>query len=95
MINFIVVTSCLASFALAGSIIAADTDGKPRDLKSRAPKYTFASDLSAQETQLRENPLMQRFRDARRKAAGDAFRPAYHFASPEGPLNDPNGVCWF
>jgi beta-fructofuranosidase len=95
MIKYIAVTSCLTSLAFAGLAIAADTDGKPRDLTSRAPKYNFASDLSAQEAQLRENPLMQRFRDARRRSSGDPFLPAYHFASPEPPLNDPNGLCFW
>jgi beta-fructofuranosidase len=66
---------------------------KPRDYTSRAPRFAFASGLEEQEAQLRENPLLTRFRDARRKLADDPFRPVYHFSSPEGPLNDPNGLC--
>jgi beta-fructofuranosidase len=76
---------------------AADTDSSSsaerRDYTSRAPRFTFATGLQEQESQLQENPLLQQFRDARRKLTEDPFRPAYHFSSPEGPLNDPNGLC--
>jgi beta-fructofuranosidase len=97
MMNLIAVTSCLASLALTGSLLAEDAGEKrvPRDLTSRAPRYTFASELSAQEAQLKDNPLMRRFHDERRKAVADPFRPAYHFSSPEPPLNDPNGLCFW
>lgn len=68
---------------------------KPRDYTSRVPRFTFAGPLSEQEAQLEANPLMRRFRESRRKLADDRFRPAYHFYSPEAPLNDPNGLCFW
>jgi beta-fructofuranosidase len=67
----------------------------PRDYISRVPKFTFASELSQQEAQLKDNPLMLRFREARRRLVNDPLRPAYHFSSPEVPLNDPNGLCFW
>jgi len=67
----------------------------PRDFTSHVPHFTFADDPATQEAQLKDNPLMQRFREARRKLADDPFRPAYHFFSPEAQLNDPNGLCFW
>ena len=46
-----------------------------------------------QEAQLRTDPLMQRFAASRRELSADPHRPIYHFAYPEGGLNDPNGLC--
>ncbi len=75
--------------------VAAPAADKPRDLTSRAPKFTFADGLPEQEAQLKANPQMQHFREARRKLADDPFAPTYHFCSPEAPLNDPNGLCFW
>jgi beta-fructofuranosidase len=35
-----------------------------------------------------------RFERSRRDLAADPYRPLYHFVSPEGGLNDPNGLCF-
>ena len=81
----------LASFAVP--VWAATAP--PRDYTSKAPRFTFAGTLPEQEAQLRDNPLLQRYQSARRAAADDPHRPLYHFSSPEGPLNDPNGLCFW
>jgi len=65
------------------------------DYTSKVPQYTFATTLAEQEAQLADNPLMQRFRESRRKLAADRWRPLYHFVSPESSLNDPNGLCFW
>ena len=65
------------------------------DRTSRAPKYTFADTLAAQEAQLRDNPLVRRMAASRQALAGDPHRPQYHFVSPESRLNDPNGLCFW
>ena len=62
---------------------------------SPVPKFTFAKTLSEQEKQLRDNLLMKRFVDSRKKQASDPYRPIYHFVSPESNLNDPNGLCFW
>lgn len=63
------------------------------DYTSKVPHFTFATTLAEQETQLRDNPLMARFRESRKRLAADPYRPLYHFTSPESSLNDPNGLC--
>jgi beta-fructofuranosidase len=65
------------------------------DYASRVPRYTFATTLGEQEAQLRDNPLLARFRESRAKLAADRYRPLYHFTSPESSLNDPNGLCFW
>src|SRR5581483_917512 len=70
----------LLSAAFSLTSFAADPS---RDYTSKVPHFTFGDDLPAQEAQLKDNPLMQRFRAARHKLAEDPFRPLYHFYSPE------------
>ena len=65
------------------------------DYRSRTPQYHFAETLEEQEAQLRDNPMMQRFAESRRRLSSDAHRPLYHFVSPESTLNDPNGLCFW
>ena len=65
------------------------------DRASRAPRYTFADTLDAQEAQLRDNPLVRRMAASRQALAADPHRPLYHFVSPESRLNDPNGLCFW
>jgi len=68
---------------------------KEPDYTSRVPKYTFADTLKEQEAQLKTNPLLQRMAASRKRQAGDAFRPLYHYISAEADLNDPNGLCFW
>ena len=62
---------------------------------SPVPKFTFAKTLAEQEQQLKNNPLMLRFAESRKKLSKDPYRPLYHFVSPESRLNDPNGLCFW
>lgn len=62
---------------------------------SAVPKFKFAETLAEQEKQLKENPLLLRFAESRKKMASDRFRPIYHFVSPESWMNDPNGLCFW
>ncbi len=68
--------------------------GAQSDLKSKVPSWTFSTDADEQLKQLEENPLLKRYAESRRRLDSlDRHRPAYHFISPEGQLNDPNGLC--
>jgi beta-fructofuranosidase len=39
--------------------------------------------------------VLRRFAASRQELAADPYRPLYHFVSPEGRLNDPNGLCFW
>jgi len=62
---------------------------------SPVPKFVFATALAEQETQLKNNPLLLRFAESRKRLSADPYRPIYHFVSPESRLNDPNGLCYW
>ena len=62
---------------------------------STTPKYAFADTLDMQEVQLKNNPLIRRFAESRKRLASNAFRPLYHFVSPETTMNDPNGLSYW
>lgn len=57
--------------------------------------YAFGETLRQQEAELAVNPLLQRMQRTRRELASDPYRPVYHYVSPEGRLNDPNGLCFW
>ena len=66
-----------------------------KDYTSKVPKFTFETSLPEQEKQLEENLLIKRFQKSRRELSKDKHRPYYHYISPEGKLNDPNGLCFW
>lgn len=63
--------------------------------ESKVPKFSFSNTLAEQERQLRDNPLLKRFRESRKNLLQDPHHPRYHFVSPEHRLNDPNGLCFW
>ena len=65
------------------------------DYTSRVPKFVFADTLAEQEAQLKDNPLIKRFAESRKRMADDPWRPIYHYVNPEHSLNDPNGLCFW
>ncbi len=65
------------------------------DYTSKVPQYTFAITLEEQEAELKNNPLLLRFKKSREKLALDPHLPLYHFVSPEHRLNDPNGLSYW
>ncbi len=67
----------------------------PEKYPSPVPRQVFAPTLTEQEQQLNTNLLMLRFAKSRQKLAADAYRPTYHFVSPESQMNDPNGLCFW
>lgn len=67
----------------------------PERFPSPVPRRIYPDTLAAQEAELQTDPLMQRFAASRLRLAGDRFRPAYHFVSPESQMNDPNGLCFW
>lgn len=62
---------------------------------SATPQYKFGTTLEQQEAQLKNNALIERFAQSRKKLAADRYRPLFHFVSPENMLNDPNGLCYW
>ncbi|MHC4121009.1 MAG: glycoside hydrolase family 32 protein [Planctomycetota bacterium] len=84
-----------ASVVPARGMLGARAGKAAPDYTSRVPKFTFGRTLAEQEGQLKTNPLILRFKESRRKMAGDPYRPIYHYVNPEHRLNDPNGLCFW
>lgn len=87
------------SLSLAGVIAftARTTSAQPGQppYESLVPKFTFSNTLAEQENELKENPLVKRFAESRKRLSADRYRPLYHFVSPESSLNDPNGLSFW
>jgi beta-fructofuranosidase len=56
---------------------------------------TYGSTLEEQLEQLKNDPMMKRFAESRKRLSADPYRPLYHYVNPEGNLNDPNGLCFW
>lgn len=69
--------------------------GQENNLESRVPKFNYPTTLKQQLKALEADPLMHRFKSSRAKFNNDLYRPTYHFVSPEGRLNDPNGLSFW
>jgi len=54
---------------------------------------TFPDTLDEQLKALETDQDVQRFKASRDRLADDPYRPLYHFSSPVGHMNDPNGLC--
>lgn len=91
-INKIIYLSLLIIFCLSHRISG---QGNTPDYTSKVPHFTFKNTLQEQEDQLKDNTLITRFAESRKKLSSDRFRPVYHYVNPEGNLNDPNGLCYW
>ncbi|MNK10165.1 Levanase precursor [compost metagenome] len=89
--------------ATVRTVLLSDSKTKPLmaaynatiDYTSKVPQATFSNTLAAQEKELKNDPLLKRFAKSRQDLAVDKHRPFYHFISPEGRLNDPNGLSYW
>ncbi|HLT81930.1 MAG TPA: glycoside hydrolase family 32 protein [Cyclobacteriaceae bacterium] len=88
--SYIILGLCL----ILGSTVSYAQRDEPPYL-SPVPKFTFGTTLAEQEQQLKDNPLLKRFAESRKRLASDPYRPIYHFVSPESRLNDPNGLSYW
>jgi len=86
---------CAFNFSSSGAATDAKQIKPEGPYGSQTPKYLFAAALEDQEAQLKDNALMIRFAESRKRMASDRYRPAYHFVSPESTLNDPNGLSFW
>lgn len=58
-------------------------------------RASYAETLPEQIEQLKTDPQVLRFAASRERLAADPYRPVYHFVSPEGMMNDPDGLCFW
>ncbi len=82
-------------YFLLSCLFLCSATGFAQDYTSKVPHFTFGDKPEEQEKQLKHNLLIKRFRESRAKLSDDKYRPYYHFISPEGKLNDPNGLCFW
>lgn len=55
----------------------------------------FSNEEEERNRQLAEHPYTAFARRQRQRQWDDPYRPVYHFTAPEGPMNDPNGLCYW
>ncbi len=82
-------------FLLSSFFIWVIAVSQSNDKVSKVPQFNFGATLEEQVKELSANPLLERFEFSRQKLSVDKHRPIYHFINPEGPLNDPNGLCYW
>ena len=80
---------------LAAALLLTTAVSAQIDHTSKVPQFSFGNTLEKQEEQLKNNALLSRFKRSRQEQANTKHRPIYHFISPEGRLNDPNGLCYW
>lgn len=90
------------SLLTSGGAATAQTDVKPANVAATSsflPQGAGSNQNGDQATleqqleSLKANAEVLRFAASRAKFALDPYRPLYHFSTPEGLLNDPNGFC--
>lgn len=67
---------------------------KKRLTETNLTKSSRTGEVVEQEAQLENDSTLRRYVESRQSMAADTYRPHYHFVSPEGRLNDPNGLCF-
>lgn len=66
------------------------------DYTSKVPYYgPYPESLLEQKEILKNDLLLRRFSESRKKQLEDPHHPIYHFTSPEYKLNDPNGLSFW
>jgi len=94
--NFGIILSLMLSILWSAQLPLYGQETKEsQDYTSAVPKYSYPNTLEEQEEALAEYPLMQRFAASRKNFSNDPYRPNYHYVSPEGNMNDPNGLCYW
>jgi beta-fructofuranosidase len=91
LFSYVILFSCI----LFAEVAAQTQPPLNESYASKVPKFTFSETLAEQESELQSNGLVNRFAAARKKQQSDRYRPLYHFVSPEGAMNDPNGLSYW
>ncbi|MCK5812493.1 MAG: glycoside hydrolase family 32 protein [Clostridiales bacterium] len=63
--------------------------------QSTVPKEKYKKDYKSQLVQLKNSPLLKRFKKSREILEKNPHRPYYHVTSPECAMHDANGLCFY
>ncbi|MBP3334079.1 MAG: glycoside hydrolase family 32 protein [Clostridia bacterium] len=63
--------------------------------KSKLPFIIWPETEDEQKIALENSEQLAEFREYRKKIRNHPYTPYYHFCSPNGNLNDPNGICYY
>jgi beta-fructofuranosidase len=86
-----IITIIILSINISGYIFAQEKT----DYTSKAPEYSYPETYEAQVEALKTNSIVLKAKEYRKEFADDPHHPIYHFTSPEGKLNDPNGLSFW
>lgn len=88
----------LSTLGVAGTFGSQTLFGAPSAMKrSKVPirQTPFGNTLDQQIEELEADPLVQRFKKARKESRKDPHYPKYHFLAPENRIGDPNGLNYW
>ncbi|WP_051254295.1 glycoside hydrolase family 32 protein [Arenibacter latericius] len=86
---------CFSFFIFIHVLITGHAQFNDREISEKSERIDSILTLEQQLELLVSHSEILRYRRLREEKADDPYRPLYHFSTPEGALNDPNGFTFW